>query len=957
MKNATGIVCILTAFLMACGGSSSGPSSPSGQSPTQISVAISPSAQQSIDAGQSVNFTATVSNDTSGQGVTWALSGSGCTGSACGALTSTSKSAATYTAPSGVSSSLTVTVTATSAANNVASASAMVKVNPTPVIIAASLQVGAVGSPYSAALQASGGTPPLSWSVTSGSLPSGLALSASTGIISGTPTTTGVSNFTVQVSDSAPTSQSATQQFSITIVDHLVITTNSLPSGLVDTAYSATLQATGGTAPYSWSIASGSLPPGLTLNAGTGVISGTPSTAGTYSFTAEVSDSTSPTPQAATAQFSITVANRLVVLNTSLPQGSVNTAYSAQLQASGGVTPYAWSISSGSLPAGLSLNAGTGVISGTPTASGVFNFTVQVTDSSASTPQTATQQLSITITGNLVIATTSLPDGTVGVAYTATLEADYATLPVTWSIISGTLPGGLALDPATGVISGTPSVQGSFSFTVMVKDSSTPTAQTATQSLSITVNASGVNDTELSGRYAFLLSGYDGNGNRVAVAGSLVADGSGSITSGVEDINSAASTPQTGLAFTGNYSVGSDNRGTITITNSAGATYTMVIALGSLNGGTATGGSILEFDSTGYIISGVIELQNSAAFLKAAISGPYVFGFEGSDRAGSRMGVIGQFNADGAGGISSGVFDADDSGTPTTSSPIANTSAYSVNTTTGRGTVSLSGVTPADYSFYIVSGSRLLAISTDSATTAGVVAGEIDAQTGGPFSNGSLNASVVMSLESAAALSGGGSCVMLGTISFDGNGNGSFSADENDAGSITSVAGNGTYTAPDAATGRFTLAPPQGIPMLVGYLAAPNQGFLIGTDNKVTMGELLAQSGGPFTNASLNTSVFFGTQAFAVPPVPPPAGGPSATLSTGIFVFDGSGNISVTSDEDELGTLLSDQTSTDNYSTSSSGRVTFGSNSMILYMVSPTHVATMSTRASDPNPVLGFGQN
>ena len=870
MKSTAGVVAVVVLFLTNCGGGSSAPvtSNPPG---LQVSVAISPGTQQSIDQGETEKFTASVTNDSNSQGVSWSVSGSGCSGSACGTFTNTSATSATYNAPASVASTLTVTVKATSAANNAASASANVTVDPGPAVATSSLPLGEVGSSYSSTLQASGGTGNLSWGVASGTLPAGLSLNASSGAISGTPTTAGILTFTVQATDSASAPESAQKQLSITIEPRLTITSTSLPNGKAGTPYSATLQSSGGIAPVTWSVASGVLPTGLALDASSGAISGTPTTAGTFDLTVQAADS-APAPVSAQQQFSITIASQ----------------------------------------------------------------------------------------GSLTITTTSLPPGTVGVGYTATLDALYYTLPITWSVSSGALPNGLSLDSGTGVISGTPTTAESSNFTVMVTDSSTP-PQTATESLGITINSSAANNTELSGRYAFLLSGYDTSGNRVAVAGSLVADGSGLITSGVEDINDTGLTTGVALTFSGNYSVGADNRGVITLTNSAGATYNMAIAMGSLSGGTAKKGSILEFDATSnythgpYAMSGVIELQDSTAFYKGAVTGNYAFGFTGSDMAGSRLAVAGEFTANGSGGITGGQFDADDNGTPRVAAPIANTSTYTVDTTTGRGTAALNGITPApvDYVFYTVSASKLLVLSIDPASTSGLVTGEIDAQSGGPFSNNSLSGVVVLAVDATAT---GGSQAAVGAATFDGNGSvTSFSLDTNNASSVTSLTGNGTYSTPDATTGRFTLAL-QGSNGLAGYLITANQAFVVGADSGVTAGLFQGQSAGPFTNSTLNMKAFFGDQPFAATPASTPSGGSPTTLSTGIVTFDGGGNISTTSDSNELGTLLSDQTATDTYSVAPNGKVTFGSGSLILYIVSPTRFVTMSTTTGDPNPTLGFGR-
>ena len=352
-----------------------------------------------------------------------------------------------------------------------------------------------VGVSYKVSLAAAGGTQPYKWSVSSGSLPSGLTMSNG-GVISGTPSVSGTFTFGVTVTDSSSKAQNKTVTFSIVVAPvqtaptALSIGSGALSAGAVGVSYAVSLNVSGGTPGYTWSLASGKLPAGLALSSA-GVISGTPTASGTSTFAVAVQDSGSPV-QKASASESITVSaappGKLTITTTGLAAGKNGSSYSASLNASGGTPGYTWSIASGSLPAGLTLSSA-GVISGTPTGSGISTFTVGARDS-GSPAQTASGGESITVSAapsKLTITTTGLAAGKNGTSYSASLSASGGTPGYTWSIASGSLPAGLTLSSA-GVISGTPTGSGTSTFTVGVQDSGSP-AQTASVSESITVSA------------------------------------------------------------------------------------------------------------------------------------------------------------------------------------------------------------------------------------------------------------------------------------------------------------------------------------------------------------------------------------------------------------------------------------------------------------------------------------
>ncbi|WP_425598817.1 putative Ig domain-containing protein [Xanthomonas cannabis] len=356
------------------------------------------------------------------------------------------------------------------------------------VIAPASLPAATAGTAYTQNLSASGGTAPYTFALSAGALPAGVTLNAS-GVLSGTPTASGSFNFTVSATDSgAPTTGS--RAYTLVVAGAAVnLPATTLAPGTAGQAYSAAITpASGGIAPYTYTLAAGVLPAGITVNSATGALSGTPTAPGTYNFTLTATDSTSGTPSQGSRSYALTIAApQIVVAPTTVPGATRGTAYSQALSASGGTAPYTYAIASGVLPAGLTL-ASNGTLSGTATVEGTFNFTVQATDANSFT---GTQAYALTVAGpNLVLPASTLPAGTAGQAYTAAITpATGGTAPYSYALTAGALPAGVVLDAATGGLSGTPTVAGTFNFTLTASDSTPSPAAQASRSYALSIGA------------------------------------------------------------------------------------------------------------------------------------------------------------------------------------------------------------------------------------------------------------------------------------------------------------------------------------------------------------------------------------------------------------------------------------------------------------------------------------
>jgi hypothetical protein len=240
-----------------------------------------------------------------------------------------------------------------------------------------------------------------------------------------------------------------------------------LPPGTAGSPYNWNVTATGGVEPYNYSVSSGTLPLGLTLDPTTGALSGAPPIVGTFNFRITAAGG-GLCP--GSRDYALVIACRTINVrpaNPNLPPGEVGAAYNRVFTANGGLAPYGFSISAGALPGGLTLDAATGALSGRPSASGTFNFAIQAADSSGCAGVTA---YVLTINCPAIQVNPNLPNGALGTAYNQTVAATGGAGPYTFDVAAGALPDGLALNASTGALSGTPAARGAFNFVIRATD-------------------------------------------------------------------------------------------------------------------------------------------------------------------------------------------------------------------------------------------------------------------------------------------------------------------------------------------------------------------------------------------------------------------------------------------------------------------------------------------------------
>ncbi|HUN37855.1 MAG TPA: putative Ig domain-containing protein [Trebonia sp.] len=422
-----------------------------------------------------------------------------------------------------------------------------------------------------------------------------------TGLTPGTSYT-----FKVAAINAAGTGPASAMSSAVTVNAGPSFTFGTPPNGEVSVAYSDSLTATGGTGALTWSVSSGTLPPGLSLNSATGLLSGTPTTSGRYTFTVQVADTFGGT---ATQTVTIVIAAVPTLSNPAPASGQTGVAYSNGLAVTGGTAPYTWSVSAGSLPPGLSLNPTTGVISGTPTAVGLYTFTVQVTDAFG---LTATQTLSIGVTAGPLVISASASSSTVAqggtLRYTITVTNTALTA---YSGVGFSVPLGNVLNDATyngdaAATSGTVS----FASPNLTWTGNLAALATATITFSVTVN----NPSTANATLSFTVTSATNGTN--CYAGSTDARCSVSVPVSALTINQTTSVSAAAPGGVVSYTVTVTNTGAVPYT---GATFTDPLS-GVLDDATYNGDAAATSGAVLYLSPNLTWTGNLAVGATATIT-------------------------------------------------------------------------------------------------------------------------------------------------------------------------------------------------------------------------------------------------------------------------------------------------------------------------------------------------
>ena len=913
------------------------------QPASSVSVSLTPKSAQVASGGQ-LQFSATVTGATN-TSVVWSVSGSGCSGISCGTITA----AGLYTAPATLPAPPSVVVKATAIADPSASATALVTlVAATSVSISPSSAQLKPGAQLQFTASESGNSSPLFiWSISGSGCSGSTCGSISAGGLYTAPSSPPNPPI-VMVKATLLSDPTKSASATVTITSGGIVAISISPTSAqigVSTQRQFTAIVTGSSnTAVTWTISGigcAGNTCGTVTPSGLFTAPAIPPNPPFFSVTAtSVAD---PTKSASSAVTIVPGVHITISPTSATMAASASRQFSAQVTGSSN-TSVLWSVAG----AGC-----TGSNCGHITAAGLYTapailpnpaaVTVTVT-SQADTTKSASAQISLVNPISVTISPSSV-FLTVGTQQQFHALVSGSSNPgVTWTV-SGS--------GCSGSTCGTLTSAGLYTAPAVVPNPATVTVTATAQadsskSASAVVTVAPTNNSKLHGRYALLFKGFDAAGVYEAAA-SFIADGNGNITSGIEDVNRTAG-PKTGLAISGTYQVGADNRGTLTLIGSSG-THAFAFALN----GTAKVGSLIETDNTGIAGSGVMKLQDPAAFDPSVFSGGYAISLTGADAAGGRIAAVGSIFPSGSGTISGSSLDVNDAGNVM---PTFATFAgiYNVDGTGhGTATFAIPGFDGGTFHFalYAISANEYFMLSTDSVSAGNpIFAGMVEAQTGLPFFTSSFNGSSIFDLTGS---NGTFAQVTVGRMQFDGVENIQVQHDLNSGGNITigalltgaysiQVNGRAVLTLDDAQTGVTSV--------WILYATAANRGFLMSSDGWVQSGNVNLQAlAPPFGSGDLEGNFEFG---------PGEAASPLATLLSGSLFFDGANAVVGTEDKKQGGNFTGNLPLAGTYAISTVSNNGRGvamltaptTSTQVLWLISGMEAVGLDVDSANTHPIL-----